>query len=40
MARRATRKTAKTAASPLPKFADPQLCKLVETAPSGPDWVH
>jgi DNA ligase D-like protein (predicted ligase) len=41
MAKRATtRKTAKTTASPLPKFVDPQLCTLVETAPSGPDWVH
>jgi len=28
------------AAAALPKFIDPQLCKLVDTAPSGPEWVH
>ncbi len=28
------------AASPLPDWIPPQLCQLVETAPSGPQWVH
>ena len=27
-------------ASPLPRWIPPQLCQLVETAPSGPQWLH
>jgi ATP-dependent DNA ligase len=27
-------------ASPLPRWIPPQLCQLVETAPSGPEWLH
>ena len=27
-------------ASPLPRWIPPQLCRLVETAPSGPQWLH
>ena len=27
-------------ASPLPRWIPPQLCQLVETAPSGPQWPH
>jgi DNA ligase D-like protein (predicted ligase) len=28
------------AASPLPRWIPPQLCRLVEIAPSGPQWLH
>src|SRR5271157_2066279 len=28
------------AASPLPDWIPPQLCQPVETAPSGPQWLH
>ena len=28
------------AASPLPRWIPPQLCELVEIAPSGPHWLH
>ena len=27
-------------ASPLPRWIPPQLCQLVEAAPSGPQWLH
>ena len=27
-------------ASPLPRWIPPQLCQFVETAPSGPQWLH
>jgi bifunctional non-homologous end joining protein LigD len=27
-------------ATPLPGWIRPQLCQLVETAPSGPRWLH
>ena len=27
-------------ASSLPRWIPPQLCQLVETAPSGPQWLH
>jgi DNA ligase D-like protein (predicted ligase) len=27
-------------ASPLPRWIPPQLCELVEVAPSGPQWLH
>ena len=27
-------------ASPLPRWIPPQLCQLVETAPSGPQWLY
>ena len=27
-------------ASPVPRWIPPQLCQLVETAPSGPQWLH
>ena len=30
----------KDAASPLPSWIPPQLCQPVETAPSGPQWLH
>ena len=30
----------KDAASPLPAWIPPQLCQPVETAPSGPQWLH
>src|ERR1700693_3334006 len=26
--------------SPLPRWTPPQLCQPVETAPSGPQWLH
>ena len=26
--------------APLPRWIPPQLCQLVETAPSGPQWLH
>lgn len=26
--------------SDLPKWLQPQLCKLVEAPPQGPDWLH
>ena len=32
-------RTAKEPASP-PKWVKPQLAKLVEQAPDGPDWLH
>ena len=28
------------AVAALPKFVEPQLCRLVDQPPSGPDWVH
>jgi ATP-dependent DNA ligase len=28
------------ATSPLPRWIPPQLCQLVEIAPSGPQWLH
>src|SRR5580693_6476550 len=28
------------AATPLPRWIPPQLCQPVETAPSGPQWLH
>jgi ATP-dependent DNA ligase len=30
----------RTARDPLPTFIEPQLSKLVEHAPTGPNWVH
>src|SRR5271165_2313120 len=30
----------KDAASPLPSWIPPQLCQPVDTAPSGPQWLH
>ena len=30
----------KDAALPLPRWIPPQLCQPVETAPSGPQWLH
>src|SRR5271166_1207632 len=30
----------KDAAAPLPRWIPPQLCQPVETAPSGPQWLH
>ena len=26
--------------SPIPRWIPPQLCQPVETAPSGPQWLH
>src|SRR4029077_1926624 len=40
---RAISKAAKSgspSASPLPSWIPPQLCQLVETAPSGQQWLH
>jgi ATP-dependent DNA ligase len=31
---------ARGAPSDLPRWTPPQLCQLVESAPSGPQWVH
>jgi bifunctional non-homologous end joining protein LigD len=28
------------ATSPVPRWTPPQLCQMVEVAPSGPQWVH
>ena len=36
---RASRRHQKDASS-LPRWIPPQLCQLVETAPSGPQWLH
>ncbi len=30
----------KVASPPLPRWIPPQLCQPVETAPSGPQWIH
>jgi ATP-dependent DNA ligase len=38
-AKRGPRETSTRIASP-PRWIEPQLCKLVEKAPSGSDWVH
>jgi ATP-dependent DNA ligase len=33
-------KSGSPSASPLPRWTRPQLCQLVATAPSGPQWLH
>jgi bifunctional non-homologous end joining protein LigD len=35
-----TCRRARQIASPLPRWIPPQLCQPVETAPSGPQWLH
>ena len=35
----ATKRSPHETSSP-PRWIEPQLCKLVETAPGGPEWVH
>jgi hypothetical protein len=35
-----TSRRARQIASPLPRWIPPQLCEPVETAPSGPQWLH
>ena len=35
-----SRLRARQIASPLPRWIPPQLCQPVETAPSGPQWLH
>ncbi len=37
--RKRSRAPAKTPGA-APDWIEPQLCRLVETAPSGPEWVH
>ena len=36
----ANKKSAKKSESGMPSFIEPQLCKIVQRAPSGDDWVH
>jgi bifunctional non-homologous end joining protein LigD len=36
----ATKTSAKSISSKMPSFIEPQLCKIVQRAPSGDDWVH
>ena len=42
VAKRSSAETIKTndASPPLPRWIQPQLCQPVETAPSGPQWIH
>lgn len=39
-ARAAVAKRREGVTAALPRFIEPQLCRLVATAPSGPEWVH
>jgi DNA ligase D-like protein (predicted ligase) len=36
----AAKRSSRETESELPRWIEPQLCKLVEKAPSGPGWVH
>jgi ATP-dependent DNA ligase len=36
----AAKRSSRETESELPRWVEPQLCKLVEKAPSGPGWVH